>query len=96
MGQRIWRRSEQKVGTVGDQWTMQRYLWILAAFAVTGFFWIIYLQTKLPPGVEAKGPTDNILPWVTLASSIISLMTGLVGLLTVIFSKLVEFKARRK
>jgi hypothetical protein len=50
------------------------------AFVVSVCLWGVYLQIKLPSGVEAKGPADDILPWVTLAGSIVSLLTGLVGL----------------
>jgi hypothetical protein len=72
---------------------MRRYLWILVAFAVALFLWVVYLQTRLPPGVEAKGPADTILPWVTLAGSIVSLLTGLIGLLVKVRNLMTAKKA---
>jgi purine-cytosine permease-like protein len=59
---------------------MQRYFWIILAFVIAAVLWIIYLYTRLPPGVESKGATDWI-PWVSLAASVVSLLTGVVGLL---------------
>jgi hypothetical protein len=71
---------------------MRRYVSILAAFGVAALLWVAYLYTRLPAGVEAKGASDSILPWVTLAGSIVSLLTGIVGL----WSKLREEKTSRK
>jgi purine-cytosine permease-like protein len=39
----------------------------------------IFFSTRLPPGVEAKGPADW-LPWVSLAAAIVSLCTAIITL----------------
>jgi hypothetical protein len=59
---------------------MQRFAWIIAAFVLALVLWLVYLKTTLPAGVEAKGPSDW-LPWLSLAGSIVSLLTGIVGLI---------------
>jgi hypothetical protein len=59
---------------------MRRFGWIGAAFILSFALWLIYRRISLPPGVEAKGPTDW-LPWLSLAGSIVSLLTGIVGLI---------------
>lgn len=71
---------------------MSRYVYLLVLFIASFLLWLAYLETRLPHGVEAKGPNDSFLPWVTLAGSIISLCTGLVGL----GSEIIKLKARRR
>jgi len=66
---------------------MRRYFWVTSLFIAAGVLWAVYLQIRVPPGVEAKGPTDW-LPWISLAGAIISFISGVVGLI----SKLVDLK----
>jgi hypothetical protein len=58
---------------------MRRPLTIVAFFILALLLWWVYNSTRLPPGVEAKGPGDWI-PWISLAGSIVSLITGLITL----------------
>jgi hypothetical protein len=58
---------------------LRRPLVIIALFIVAAVLWWGYENTRLPPGVEAKGAQDWI-PWISLAGSVVSLITGLVTL----------------
>jgi purine-cytosine permease-like protein len=58
---------------------MRRSFSIAAFFVLAVLLWWVYTSTRLPPGVETKGPSDWI-PWVSLAGSIVSLITGLITL----------------
>jgi purine-cytosine permease-like protein len=70
---------------------MRKYVWIALTFVLAAAFWAIYLRFRLPTGIEAKGPTDWI-PWVSLAGSVVSLLTGIVGLLL----KIQELRTAKK
>jgi len=54
--------------------------WVIAvAVAVSiAAFWL-YARLAPPEGVEPKGD-EQTLPWVTLATAIVSLLTAIVGL----------------
>jgi hypothetical protein len=69
---------------------LRRPLAIIAFFVLGAVLWWIYQHNRLPPGIEAKGPQDWI-PWVSLAGSIISLMTGSITL----GLKLIELRQKR-
>jgi hypothetical protein len=69
---------------------VRSYLWIILAFVISAVLWTVYAHTKIPPNIEVKGPTDW-LPWISLAASIVSLLTGVVGLLL----KIQEFRTRK-
>jgi purine-cytosine permease-like protein len=58
---------------------MRRPLVIAIFFVVAALLWWVYETTRLPPGIETKGPNDWM-PWISLSGSIISLVTGLVTL----------------
>jgi purine-cytosine permease-like protein len=58
---------------------MRRPLIVTLFFVLAALLWWVYDSTRLPPGVEAKGPGDWI-PWISLAGSIVSLTTGLITL----------------
>jgi hypothetical protein len=70
---------------------MRKNVWIALAFVLAAVFWAIYLHFRLPVGIEAKGPTDWM-PWISLAASVVSLLTGIVGLLL----KIQELRTGRK
>jgi purine-cytosine permease-like protein len=63
---------------------------ILALLALAVILWWAYQSLRLPPGVEAKGP-EGWLPWLSLAGSVVSLLTGLVGLA----AKILELRQKR-
>ena len=67
-----------------------RWSTILVLLVVAAVSWWIYGSSRLPPGVESKGPEDW-LPWLSLAVSVVSLLTGLVGLAT----KLLELRQKQ-
>jgi purine-cytosine permease-like protein len=68
----------------------RRWSSILAFLALAVILWWVYESLRLPPGVEAKGPEDW-LPWLSLAASVVSLLTGLVGLA----AKILELRQKR-
>jgi hypothetical protein len=53
---------------------------ILGLFVLSLLFWWAYLSTRLPPGLEPKGEPSEVIAWLSLAGSILSLITGLVTL----------------
>jgi hypothetical protein len=53
---------------------------ILAFFIGAILLWWVYETTRLPSGIEAKGGAQDWLPWLSLAGSVISLLTGLLTL----------------
>jgi hypothetical protein len=55
--------------------------------------WWAYFATRLPPGLEPKGEPSEVIPWLSLAGSIVSLITGLVALALEII-KLKQSKVR--
>jgi purine-cytosine permease-like protein len=57
----------------------RRWSSILAFLALAVVLWWAYESLRLPSGVEANGPEDW-LPRLSLVASIVSLLTGLVGL----------------
>jgi hypothetical protein len=69
----------------------RRPLVIIGFFILTALFWWSYENTRLPPGIESKGPQDWI-PWVSLAGSIVSLIAGLVTLSL----KIIEVRYKRQ
>jgi hypothetical protein len=70
---------------------MRKNVWIALAFVLAAVLRMVYLQTRLPAGIEAKGPVDWT-PWISLVASVVSLLTGIVGLLL----KLQDLRARNK
>lgn len=69
---------------------LRRWSTIIALLVVAAVLWWVHAELRLPPGVESKGPQDW-LPWLSLAISLVSLLTGLVGLAT----KLLELRQKR-
>jgi len=59
---------------------VKRLFYVLPPFIIGALLWWAYEATRLPPGVESKGEASDLLPWVSLAGSIVSLATGLVTL----------------
>jgi hypothetical protein len=59
---------------------MRRASLILGLFILSALLWWAYEASRLPPGLEPKGETSEIIPWLSLAGSIVSLITGLVTL----------------
>lgn len=73
---------------------------VIITFFVSGacLLWL-YPDTRLPPGIEAKGGTDSLVPWNSLGASMVSLLTGVAGIalkLVEIRHKLAELKAKER
>ncbi len=49
---------------------------LVVAAAATAVWW----TTRAPPGVVAKGESETV-AWLALATAVVSLLTGVVGLL---------------
>ena len=60
--------------------TMTRLSFVLLLFVVSALLWSAYEANRLPPGVEPKGESSELVAWLSLIGSIVSLITGLVGL----------------
>jgi hypothetical protein len=59
---------------------MRRPWVIIGCFVIgAGLLWL-YFSTRLPPGIEAKGDAESLLPWISLAGAGVSLLTGLTSL----------------
>jgi purine-cytosine permease-like protein len=69
---------------------MRRPGTIVGLFLLALLLWWVFETTRLPSGVEAKGPSDWM-PWVSLAGSVVSLLTGIVTLSL----KLIEARQKR-
>jgi cytosine/uracil/thiamine/allantoin permease len=54
--------------------------WILGLFVLSSLPWWAYEASRLPPGLESKGETSDVISWLSLAGSIVSLVTGVVTL----------------
>ena len=59
---------------------MRRKILILGLLILSPLLWWAYFATRLPPGLEPKGESSEVIPWLSLAGSIVSLITGLVTL----------------
>jgi hypothetical protein len=59
---------------------MRRLILILLLFVLSALLWWVYDVNRLPPGVEPKGESSELVAWLSLIGSIVSLITGLVGL----------------
>ena len=69
---------------------MKRPIVIIAALVIGITALWFYSSMQLPAGIEAKGDDDALtLRWLTLAISIISLLTGIAGLI----QKILELRA---
>jgi hypothetical protein len=68
-----------------------RSLAILGFFIFAGLLAWVYMATRLPPGVEAKGGAQDWEPLVSLAGAVVSLIGGLVTLTV----ELVKLRTRR-
>jgi hypothetical protein len=53
---------------------------IAALFAVAALLWWLFEILRPIPGLETKGPAEDLIPWLTLAGSLVSLLTGIVSL----------------
>jgi hypothetical protein len=72
--------------------------WVIIGCLVIGAaaLWLYYF-TRLPPGIEAKGDAERLLPWMSLAGAVVSLLTGIVSLgLKVVELRLRVGEARTK
>ena len=58
---------------------MRRFAVIVGLFILGGFLLWVFFQTRLPPGAESQGP-ESWAPWIALAASVVSLLTGIVTL----------------
>jgi hypothetical protein len=59
---------------------LKRWSFILVG-AVVGLVGLwVYLAYRTPPGVEPMGETSETIAWVALATSVVSLLTALIGL----------------
>ncbi len=69
---------------------MKRPITIVVALVIgIAAFWL-YSGMQQPAGIEAKGDDDTLtLRWLTLAISVVSLLTGVVGLI----QKVIELRA---
>jgi len=60
---------------------MWRKPWVIVLLLVVAVvLWWVFQTTRLPPGVESKGGPESWMPWLSLAGSIVSLLTGTVTL----------------
>jgi hypothetical protein len=64
---------------------MRRLSFILLPFILSALLWWAYEFTRLPPGLEPKGEASDLVPWVSLAGSIVSLATGEITLTLELF-----------
>lgn len=71
---------------------MKRPAVIIGAFVIGLVALVLYLQQQPPAGVEAMGDESPVMQWLTLAISIVSVLTGLVGLV----QKVIELRAAGK
>jgi hypothetical protein len=69
---------------------MRRSVVIITCLLLGAVLLWLYFDTRLPPGVEAKGDTDSWLPWISLAGAFVSLLTGVATLAL----KLLELRAK--
>jgi hypothetical protein len=59
---------------------MRRASLIVGLFILSALLWWAYQASHLPPDLEPKGEASEVIPWLSLAGSIVSLITGLVTL----------------
>jgi hypothetical protein len=64
---------------------MRRLIYILLPFVFSALLWWAYEASRLPAGIESKGEASEFIPWISLAGSILSLVTGIVTLTLEIF-----------
>ena len=57
---------------------LRRPLIIAFFFLLAAFLWWVFQITRPLPGIESKGGPESWMPWVSLAASIVSLLTGMV------------------
>jgi hypothetical protein len=67
---------------------LNRWSVIIAAAVVAVLGLWAYLAYRIPPGVEPMGDDSQTIAWVALATSIVSLLTALTGLV----QKLIELR----
>jgi hypothetical protein len=71
---------------------MLRRPWVIAfLFLLAILLWWVFEFTRPLPGLEPKGGPENWMPWISLATSVISLLTGIIALAL----KLVEMRGAR-
>jgi hypothetical protein len=59
---------------------MLRVIQILFFFLLAALLWWAFQITKPLPGVEPKGGPESWMPWLSLAGSIVSLLTAIITL----------------
>ena len=59
---------------------LRKPLAIVLLFLLTIFFWWIFQTTRPLTGVEPKGGAEAWAPWISLATSVVTLLTGIAGL----------------
>ena len=59
---------------------LRRPLVSAAFFAIAALLWWLFESLRPIPGLETKGPAEDLIPWLTLAGSMVSLLTGIVSL----------------
>jgi hypothetical protein len=72
---------------------------IVALFLIGSVLLWLYFYTRLPPGIEAKGPGESLMPWISLGGAAVSLLTGVASLglkLVEIRLKLAEVRAKSR
>lgn len=70
---------------------MRRSWMILVCFLLGAVLLRLYFSMRLPEGVESKGGAESILPWVSLAGALVSLLTGVATL----WLKLLELRLKQ-
>ena len=71
---------------------LRKPLVIFLLFLLALFFWWVFQTSRPLPGVEPKGGgPDAWMPWVSLATSVVTLITGIVGLVL----KLIEMRGEK-
>jgi len=59
---------------------LHRPLIIILLFLTAILLWWAFESTRPIPGIESKGSAEDWIPWVSLAGSVVSLLTGIVTL----------------
>lgn len=66
-------------------------VWGLIALIVGGIALVLYDYYRVPAGLEPMSDSTETLAWLSLATAVVGLLTGIIGLIKAI----VEARARR-
>lgn len=71
---------------------MRRLTMIICALTIGVLALFLYFQQQPPHGVEVMSDQSIVLQWLTLAIGLVSLLTGIIGLI----QKLIELRQLRR